>query len=185
MGTSDRTFWNLVKEIGGLEKARSSTAPEAEALASHFAAKMTSGKDRTDENFLPRSAVQHPINNFKIRFPLVLKALSHLDPSKSANGAGPRFLRECATELALVVCRLFKYVVNTGSYPMNWKIGRVTPVHKRGKVSVDKNYRPITVLDNLEAVFEDCTKVQFEKWITHFIPDWQYGFVSEHGTTDY
>ena len=108
MGTSDRTLWNLVKEIGGLAKARSSAAPEAEALASHFAAKMTNGKDRTDENFLPRNTVQHPISNFKIRFPLVLKALSRLDPSKSTNGAGPRFLRECAAELAPVVCRLFK-----------------------------------------------------------------------------
>ena len=61
----------------------------------------------------------------------------------------------------------------------------MTPVHKRSKVSVEANYRPVTVLDNLETVFEDCTKQQFEKWITAFIPEWQYGFVSKHGTTDY
>jgi len=43
----------------------------------------------------------------------------------------------------------------------------------------------VTVVDNLESVFEDCTKVQFERWVTKFIPDWQYGFVSAHGTGDY
>ena len=57
--------------------------------------------------------------------------------------------------------------------------------YKRSKVSVTSNYRPVTVLDNIEAVFEECTKEQFEQWISSFIPDWQYGFVSNHGTIDY
>ena len=116
MGSSDRTFWNLVKEIGGLDRVRSAAAPEAEALASHFATKMTSGKDRPDDNFSPRITECFPISNFKIRFPTVLKSLSQLDPSKSANDAGPSFLRECAAELAPLVNRLFKYVVKAGSY---------------------------------------------------------------------
>ena len=34
MGTSDRTFWDVVKEIGGLENSRSAAAPDAEALGS-------------------------------------------------------------------------------------------------------------------------------------------------------
>lgn len=48
MGPSDRVFWDLVKEIGGLDRARCTAAPDAEALATRFANKMTSGKDRVD-----------------------------------------------------------------------------------------------------------------------------------------
>merc|ERR1712224_513743 len=51
MGTSDRNFWDIIKEIGGLEKSRSSAAPDAEDLAEHFAKKMTSGRDRVDDGF--------------------------------------------------------------------------------------------------------------------------------------
>ena len=186
IGTSDRVFWDTVKEIGGLSSARSSAAPSAEALAEHFATKMmTSGKDRSDDDFTPITAAYYPLSGFKIRFKNVVKALRRLNPSKSANGAGPRFLRECADVLAPVVNRLFKFIVRAAQFPMDWKIGRVTPVHKRAKVSVEANYRPVTVLDNLESVFEECTKQQFEKWITSFIPEWQYGFVSQHGTADY
>ena len=63
-------------------------------------------------------------------------------------------------------------------YPHGWKVGRVTPVHKRGSVSVEANYRPVIVIDNLEGVFEGITKGQFESWVTNFIPDCQYGFFS-------
>ena len=37
----------------------------------------------------------------------------------------------------------------------------------------------------IQSIFEDCTKPQFEKWISSFIPEWQYGFVSKHGSVDY
>jgi hypothetical protein len=41
------------------------------------------------------------------------------------------------------------------------------------------------VLINCESVFEDATKHRFEVWVTKSIPDWQFGFVSKHGTLDY
>ena len=61
----------------------------------------------------------------------------------------------------------------------------MSPVHKRAAKSLPKNYRPITVVDNLSAVFEDVVKPQFEAWAKKFIPNWQYGFITECGTNDY
>ena len=58
-------------------------------------------------------------------------------------------------------------------------------MHKRDSVSDPTNYRPVTVVDNCESAFEDVVKSQFERWISQFIPYWQYGFVSKHGTVDY
>ena len=55
IGTSDRIFWDTVKEIGGLSNIRSSADPSAEALVAQFATKMTTGKGRSDDDLTPRS----------------------------------------------------------------------------------------------------------------------------------
>ena len=96
-------------------------------------------------------------------------------------------IKECADIMILTnsVTRLFKLIVKKSTYVSNWKIQRVSPVHKRAARSKPKNYRPITVVDNLSAVFEDVVKPQFEAWAKKFIPDWQYGFITECGTNDY
>ena len=44
LGRSDKNFWKITKEISGLEANHSSAAPDAEALVSHFATKMSNGR---------------------------------------------------------------------------------------------------------------------------------------------
>ena len=61
----------------------------------------------------------------------------------------------------------------------------MTAVHKRGKVSIAKNYRPVHYIDNIELVFEDVIMPQLEKWLLNFIPEWQFGFLSGVGRVDY
>ena len=101
------------------------------------------------------------------------------------NGFGNRFLKECASVLADSVVTLFKLIVKKCSFVSKWKIQRVTPVHKRGSKSGPSKYRPVTVVDNLSAVFEDFLKSQFSSWAQEFNPDWQFGFVPGCGATDY
>jgi len=185
MSNADRNFWSLIKDLSGLSAARSSSTPSVEALADHFAQKMSNGKDEEDDDFTPNDDAYMPLSSFKIRHKSVLKSLKKLDPNKSANGFGPRFLKECAVALAPSVTRLFKIIVKKASFVANWKIQRVTPVHKRGSKSSPSKYRPVTVVDNLSAVFEDTVKPQFVSWARHFIPDWQFGFIPDCGTTDY
>jgi hypothetical protein len=185
MSTSDSNFWSLIKELSGLSSSRSSSAPSVEDLADHFAEKMSNDKDEEDSNFTQNSDARCFISSFKITRKLVKKSLKKLDPSKSANGLGPRFLKECSDILTNSVTRLFKLIVKKSTYVSNWKIQRVSPVHKRAAKSSPKNYRPITVVDNLSAVFEDVVKPQFEAWAKEFISNWQYGFNTEFGTNDY
>ena len=185
MSSADRNFWSLIKDLTGLSTSKSNAAPSVEDLADHFATKMSNGKDEEDDDFIPNNRDQIPLSTFRIRHKDVLKSLKKLDPSKSTNGLGPRFLKECAVALAPAVTRLFRLIVRKSSYVSKWKIQRVSPVHKRGKRSLPKMYRPVTVVDNLSAVFEDVVKPQFEAWALKHIPDWQYGFIPECGTVDY
>jgi hypothetical protein len=109
----------------------------------------------------------------------------NVDSSKSANGIGPRFMKECAVELAPALTRLYKFIVNRAVYPTRWKIGRITPLHKKAAVSDPANYRPVTVLDNNSTCFEAAVDDQFYSWIVKFIPACQYGFLRDCGTLDY
>jgi hypothetical protein len=173
MSTSDSNFWSLIKELSGLTGSRSSSAPSVDDLATHFAEKMSNGKDEENHDFTPNSDARCPISSFKITRRQIKRSLKKLDPSKSVNGLGPRFLKECADVLTDSVARLFKLIVKKSKYVSNWKIQRVSQVHKRAAKSQAKNYRPVTVVDNLSAVFEDVVKPQFEAWAKKLIPGWQ------------
>ena len=168
MSSTDRKFWSLIKELSGLSSSRSSAAPDidAEALADHFAHKMSNGKGEEDNDFTPNSNHSISLSTFKIRRKTVLDSLRKLDPSKSAIGFGPRFLKECAEVLEPAVTKLFKFIVKKATYVSKWKIQRVTPVHKRGSKSDPSKYRPVTIVDNLSAVFEDTIKPQFTRVFT-------------------
>ena len=87
--------------------------------------------------------------------------------------------------LAPAITKLFRFVVHRAKFPVNWKLGRVTPLHKRDAVSDAANYRPVTVVDNLESVFEDVLGDQFYQWLVKYIPGEQYGFLRGCGTCDY
>ena len=62
MHKCDKSFWMLAKEIGGIE----SQSPDA--LAEHFATKMSNGKDvEFDYDFEPQDSKCIPISSWKIR----------------------------------------------------------------------------------------------------------------------
>ena len=131
---------------------------------------MTSGKDCPDDAFEPNDNSSVLLTGFKIRQKSVLRSLKKLDPNKSAVGVGPRFLKECSTALAPALTKLFQFVVKKAVFPSSsWKCGRVAAVHKRGKVSIAKNYRPVRCIDNIELAFEDVIMPQLEKWLLKFI----------------
>ena len=185
MNKGDKCFWQLAKEVGGIESQRSTAAPSAEALAVYFASKMANGKDEIDEDFIPRDSSSVPISCWKIRAKRVKKVLSSIDASKSANGISPMFWKHCALVVYPAVTKLFKRIVKDALFPTVWKTPRVTPPHKRGSVKEAKNYRPLSVLPNLSVYFELTVDPQFDIWISKFIPENQFGFVKKTGTMDY
>ena len=185
MDNSCRNFWKLIKDLTGLSTAKSSSAPSAEAIADHFSAKMSNGRDEDDDDFKSDDDKRIPLSTFKIPRKNVLKSLKKLDPNKSIDGIGPRFLKECADVIEPGVIRLFKIIVKKSTFVSKWKVQRVTPVHKHGSKADPKKYRPMPVVDNLSAVFEDTLKPQFSSWAHEFIPGWQFGFVLGCGTDDY
>ena len=116
MSTSDKTFWSISKEIGGISSQRTAAAPDAEDLVQHFASKMSNAKEIEDPDFVPVDSTAIPLSSFKIRRKAVFKMLKNMDPSKSANGVHPRFRKECAVILTNPVTSLFRFMVYRAYY---------------------------------------------------------------------
>ena len=72
MKCTDRQFWQLTKEVGGIAPARAAAAPSAEALVEHFADKMSNVKGEQEENCLPAGPLRVPLVSWKICYKKVL-----------------------------------------------------------------------------------------------------------------
>jgi hypothetical protein len=125
------------------------------------------------------------ITKWKVSYQRVLKVLSSLNVNKSVNGVSPRFLRECAIEIAAAETSLISRIVREATYPTDWKVARVTPLHKKGAVSAPKNYRPVSALPNHSLVTERVLGPQLAEFCESITPSDQFGFVRKCGTADY
>ena len=52
------------------------------------------------------------------------------------------------------MCSLFNHSLHTGCVPISYKEANVTPVPKKGDLSIVSNYRPISLLNSEGKVFE-------------------------------
>ena len=70
-----------------------------------------------------------------------------------------------------------------GYFPLDWKIARVTPLHKKGSKNLMENYRPISILPIISKVFERIL-YQFYEYLTsnNLLSKQQFGFRRFHST---
>ena len=75
--------------------------------------------------------------------------------------------------------------LTTGKVPQQWKIGRVTPLHKGGSLTDPSNYRPICVLPVLSKVLEKLVFKQVYAYLTdnNLLTKCQHGFRPKHSTS--
>merc|ERR1712121_576363 len=115
-------------------------------------------------------------------------ALSSLKTNKAdvPHGSPPRILKELANELAPVLCRLFRLILKTGTYPSSWKHTLVQPVPKKGDRSNPSNYGPIALSSAIAKVFESILNSHFLHHLekNHLLSDHQYGFRKARSTGD-
>ena len=89
-----------------------------------------------------------------------------------------------ANELSPVLCMFFNTSLRLGEVPGAFKEAHVTPVPKGGDVTLVSNYRPISLLSNLDKVLE---RLVFKHLHNHFVSNtiltpFQSGFTSGDST---
>ena len=193
------SFWSLSKSISNnfcksgfppLFRSDDTIAVSPADKANLFGSLFSANSSLDDSNVAspPTLPLNNPMSPPIISERRVRRALCSLKTNKAygPDGIPPRILREFANELAPVLCRLFRLILKTGTYPSSWKHTLVQPVPKKGDRSNPSNYRPIALSSAIAKVFESILNSHFLHHLEKnlLLSDHQYGFRKARSTGD-
>ncbi|XP_053378589.1 uncharacterized protein LOC128548180 [Mercenaria mercenaria] len=120
-----------------------------------------------------------------VEFEDVLKSLQ-VDKAAGPDGISNRLLREISHELSFPLCKLFNASLQSCTLPSAWKEAHVTAIHKKGDALLPSNYRPVSLLNTTEKVFE---RLVFRHVFNHlqdinFLTTAQSGFIPGDSTVN-
>ena len=197
---TEKCFWSLSKRIfhnfynssfPSLIRPDGSIACSPTDKANIFGSYFSTNSSLSDSNALvpPTQPLSNPIPSIIISACKVRRVLRSLKTDKASgpDSIPPRFLKEFADELAPVLCRLFRLILISCTYPSSWKHALVQPVPKKGDRSNPSNYRAIALTSGVAKVFETLLNSHFIKHLesNNLLSDHQYGFCKARSTGDF
>ncbi|MCG8096458.1 MAG: endonuclease/exonuclease/phosphatase family protein, partial [Candidatus Thiodiazotropha endolucinida] len=105
---------------------------------------------------LPQPSYQSQLSTITLT-PLEVQSTIHtLKVGKACgpDGISNRILKELSSELSAPFCNLFNQSLRNGIFPTSYKYANVSPVPKKGDLSIVSNYRPISLLNAEAKLFE-------------------------------
>ena len=112
--------------------------------------------------------VDSPLSNIVLTSDEVESVLKSLPVGKAIgpDGISNRVLKELSREISPALCGFFNQSLHTGIVPDSFKQAYVSQVHKGGDPSEISNYRPVSLLSNLDKAFE---RLIFKYVYNHFL----------------
>ena len=185
-------MWKGINELMGQNKSSNTGLNDVSAsklntyfntICSKISSKVTAQHATKWKN--PPSARKYSFR--KISIESVANHLRALD-SVSANDVlqfDCKLLHISANALAPALSHLFSLSLQTQYLPNDWKLARVTPIYKgKGEVSVETNYRPISVISLVAKIFEKEVHTQVLLYLEKhaFITPFQSAYLKRHST---
>ena len=114
----------------------------------------------------------------------ISEIISDLEASKSSD-LPIKVIKQASHNLVPKLTKFFNEFIEKGVFPKILKIGRVTPIFKKGDAQLFGNYRPVCTLPIFGKIFE---KIIFNRLHNFFsskgiIYDNQFGFRKNHSTS--
>ena len=114
-----------------------------------FASVFTVSPDIHDNDYDERKFTDNAISSLtcckaQVEKLLVLVNLN-VSEARGPDGITARMLREAAPAISASLTKLLNLSIQNGQLSDDWKIGNITPVHKKGKKELVENYRPISL----------------------------------------
>ena len=96
----------------------------------------------------------------------------------------PSILREFRKELSKPISDIINLSFSTGVHPDNLKLANVVSIYKKGSKIDVGNYRPISLLSNLNKIFEKLMYKRIQTFIVKYklLYKYQFGFREKHST---
>ena len=113
-----------------------------------------------------------------------MKIISDLDNNK-ASDLPIRVVKKCAHIIAPVLAQYFNVLMGIGMFPDILKVGKITPIFKKGSPEDLGNYRPVSTLPLFGKIFEKViyTRIYDFAISQNLINPNQFGFRKSHSTS--
>ena len=115
--------------------------------------------------------------------------LNTINNLKCTNSSGPdeissKFIKMSAFVLVPALEKIFNLSLKSGVYPQKLKTAKVIPIYKKGDPTQVSNYRPISILNTINKIFEKILHSRLTKFIKDFniLYKYQFGFRENHST---
>ena len=135
--------------------------------------------------------VTTPLTETKLQFKCITdndtqRAIDKLENKSSSghDGISNKLLKLLKIELSKSLTLIINQMITTGKFPDSFKISKITPLFKKGDVSMLSNYRPISLLPTISKIFERILYNQLYDYFnsTNLLAEEQYGFRTNHST---
>ena len=153
-------------------------------LASEIEQNITDNDDYTQY-------VSTPLTETKLQFKCITdndtqRAIDKLENKSSSghDGISNKLLKLLKIELSKSLTLIINQMITTGIFPDSFKISKITPLFKKGDVSMLSNYRPISLLPTISKIFERILYNQLYDYFNsnNLLAEEQYGFRTNHST---
>ena len=203
-GSNPREIWKTINCITHRKKTNNSSITElkngdesltepsdiCEMLNSHFSSigsKLASALPHGNNSF--EYYITPTESTFQLQHTtvaVVLKLIERLSPNKATglDTISCRLLKEAAPIIASSLVSIINKSIDTGIFPLNWKIAKVFPLFKANDRTNPQNYRPISVLPVISKICERLVYDQLYSYLTEhdLLTKYQSGFRPLHST---
>ena len=93
-------------------------------------------------------------------------------------------LKHCKSVLSPILAKIFNNCISNGIFPDPLKVGKITPVYKKGASDDIGNYHPVSVLPIFGKIFEKILHSRIYSFMCskNIISESQFGFQKNHST---
>jgi len=104
--------------------------------------------------------------------------------SSGPNSIPSNILQLIKFEISEPLCNIFNQSFIQGIYPDKLKLAKVIPIFKKGSRLLCENYRPISLLSNINKILEKIMYTSLYNFLDKYncLYDLQFGFRSKHST---
>ena len=117
----------------------------------------------------------------------IIKIIMNLKATWTSNDVLPvKLLKKFSNILVIPITLLIENSIQSGVFPRDLKIARITPIHKEGPFTDPSNYRPISSLFYLSKIYEKFFSQRLMKFCNKYsiISAKQFGFQRGISTSD-
>ena len=116
----------------------------------------------------------------------IISIISSLDKAKSSgpNSIPTDILFLLKDNISIPLMHIFNLSFHIGQHPDLFKISKTIPIFKKGSRLLVSNYRPISLLSNLNKILEKLVHIRVYKFLENFhcLYSLQFGFRQKHST---